>query len=385
MNVPDKEELLICHVITDLADGGAEAVLYRLATFPQPGYRHIVIALGHEEKYAPLLREAGITTYCLGMKRGRLSVSAFIRLVKLLRHMKPDAVQTWMYHANLAGGVAARLTGCRNVIWGIRHGKLVVTTTSRSTRAVNRLCSLLSRIVPLRIVACAESARRAHENYGYSAKKFTVIANGYETAQFAQDAMAGAAIRAELRLDSENPVIGMVGRWHPDKDHANLFAAFAVVARQFPGTQLVLAGTGCSPDNQALMATLHKNGIAANVHLLGRRDDIPAVMNALDLHVLSSCSEAFPNVVAEAMACGTPCVVTAAGDAGLIVGDTGWVVPVGNSARLAEAITHALHDASDRSVWQARKIAARQRILADFSLAGMVAHYHHVWTGHLPG
>lgn len=390
MNEPDLDEFLICHIITDLADGGAEAVLYRLSIFPQPGYRHIVITLGPEEKYAPMLRAAGITTYCLGLSRGRLTVSAFLRLVKLLRREKPDAVQTWMYHANLVGGMAARMAGCRNVVWGIRHGRLVPEATRRNTRLVNWLCARLSRIVPLHIVACAESARLAHQEYGYSAAKFVIIPNGYETAQFTPDAEAGTAIRAELGIDCNRPdhpapvigpVIGMVGRWHPDKDHANLLAAFAVIAQQFPGAQLVLAGTGCSPDNAALMALLHDHGIADGVHLLGRRNDIPAIMNALNLHVLSSRSEAFPNVVAEAMACGTLCVVTDAGDAALIVGDTGWVVPVRNSACLAKAIEQALNGHNDAKAWQARKVAARQRILADFSLASMVAQYHSVWNG----
>ncbi len=371
--------MVVCHVITALADGGAEAVLYRLCTFPQSQHRHIVIALGPEGKHALMLREAGIETHCLGLGRGRLKPGAIIRLYRLLRGYKPDVVQTWMYHANLLGGLAARFAGCRNVVWGIRHGELVPGATERSTRLINRLCAWLSASIPVRVVSCAESARLVHEGYGYDASKFVVIPNGYETKKFEPNATAGAAIRRELGIDQNAPIVGLVGRWHPDKDHPMLVAAFARVVERFSGARLLLAGTGCTPDNAALVAQMRDQGLSGVVHLLGRRSDVPAIMNALDIHVLSSRSEAFPNVVAEAMACATPCVVTDVGDASLIVGDTGWVVPPLNPDQLAEAIAEALLERSEAEQWQARRRAARQRILNEFSLEQMVERYHQLW------
>lgn len=371
--------MIVCHLITGLADGGAEAVLYRLCTFPQPGYRHIVVALGPEDKYAPMLREAGVETHCLGLARGRLTLAAIIRLYGMLRRFKPHVVQTWMYHANLVGGLAARLAGRSNVVWGLHHTTLVPGTTGKSTLLVNRLCGWLSGSIPSHIVACAENARLVHEEYGYDPSKFVVVPNGYETGKFALDETAGAAIRQELGIGTQLPVVGLVGRWHPDKDHLTLIAAFARVTGHFPDAKFLLAGTGCSDDNAALVAQIKDHGLQGAVRLLGRRGDIPAIMNALDLHVLSSRSEAFPNVVAEAMACGTPCVVTDVGDAALIVGNTGWVVPPRDPERLAEAIVEALRERTDAKQWQSRSRAARQRILNEFSLEDMVERYHRVW------
>jgi glycosyltransferase involved in cell wall biosynthesis len=206
-----------------------------------------------------------------------------------------------------------------------------------------------------------------------------VVPNGYETGKFAPDETAGAAIRQELGIGTQLPVVGLVGRWHPDKDHLTLIAAFARVTGHFPDAKLLLAGTGCSDDNAALVAQIKDHGLQGAVRLLGRRGDIPAIMNALDLHVLSSRSEAFPNVVAEAMACDTPCVVTDVGDAALIVGNTGWVVPPRDPERLAEAIVKALRERADAKQWQSRSRAARQRILNEFSLENMVKRYHRVW------
>lgn len=375
--------MVICHIITDLDDGGVEAVLFRLCIFPQRGYRHLVIALGPEEKYASMLREAGVETHCLGLLRGRLTAGALLRLRSLLRQCRPDVVQTWMYHANLVGGVAARLAGRKNVVWGLHHSYLVAGTKIR-TRLVNRLCAWLSSIIPSRIVACAEKARLVHEEYGYNPRKIVVVTNGCDTAEFQPDGTAGQAIRRGLGIGSGTPVIGFVGRWHADKDHANLIVAFARVARHFSDARLVLVGKGCMRENAEIRAQLQRNGVSAAVHLLGQRTDIPAIMNAFDIHVLPSRGEAFPNVVVEAMACGTPCVVTDVGDAALIAGDVGWVVPPGDSEQLAVAIADALQRRGDEAAWQARKHAVRIRIVERFSLERMVDRYHAVWnSGHL--
>lgn len=373
--------MLVCHVIGGLGDGGAEAVLYRLCRFPQPRHRHLVIALGSEDKYGPMLREAGVDTYCLGWPPGRISLRGAFALVRLLRRHSPDAVQTWLYHSNLVGALAARLTRCPNVIWGLHHTELSAATTAAHTRAAHWLCARLSSIVPSGIVACAEQVRVVHQRQGYRTRRFMVITNGCDTATFRPDPEAGHAIRRDLGIDPRTPVIGCVGRWHADKDHVNLLAAFAVVARHMPDVRLLLVGKGCVRENADLQSRLERNGIAGRVHLLGPRHDIAAVMNAVDLHVLSSRSEAFPNVVTEAMACGTPCVVTDVGDAAAITGTAGWTVPPGDPTRLAGAILQAFDERRNPEVWTARQALARQRVVEQFSIERMVEGYHAAWAG----
>jgi glycosyltransferase involved in cell wall biosynthesis len=369
---------LILHIITGLEDGGAEAVLFRLTT-ADTAHRHTVVSLGDGGKYGPLLEAQGVRVQTLGMPRGRVTLAGLYKLVGILRREQPRIVQTWMYHANLVGGVVARLSGVSAVFWSIHHTDLLPGTTGASTRLVDWLCARLSPLVPKGIIACALEAQRVHIANGYAARKFSVIPNGYDVALFAPDAQAGARIRAELGIADQSPVVGLVGRWDPQKDHANLIAALQTVRLTYPDVAVVLAGTRCEPDNVDLAALLRAAGLDRNVHLLGRRADIPAVMNALDLHVLSSYSEAFPNVVAEAMACGTPCVVTDIGDAALIVGQTGWVVPPKNSLALADAIVDALHERGDAGRWNSRTEAARERIVREFSLGTMVARYRKAW------
>jgi len=396
--------LRVTHVITGLGQGGAEAVLFRLATYPDQQAHHTVVSLTDDGVYGERLRAAGVTVHTLGMARGRVSVSGLMKLRRLLLEQKPDAVQTWMYHADLIGGVAARLAGVRAVAWGIRNSGAHLQRSSRSARLVLKLCALLSGRVPAVIVCAARDAAVRHEQYGYRADRLVVIANGYDLSRYQPDAQARQRMRAQWQVTEHTPVIGCVARWDPLKDHANLLGALAALVHQqdgslhahnvdqaagasgdatsqptaFAALRCALVGRGMSPDNAELNALIDRLGVREHVLLLGPSDDVPAVMNALDIHVLSSCAEGFPNVVAEAMACGTPCVVTDVGDAAHIVGQTSAVVPPENAAALAQGIAATLQNIATRGR-QAVGETGRARVLAEFDLAHMVAAYDAVW------
>lgn len=369
----------ILHIITGLADGGAEAVLYRLCR-ADTQHRHSVISLVDEGKYGPFLRAAGVPVQCLEMPRGRVTLKGLLRLWRLLRQEQVDVVQTWMYHADLVGGVLARLAGNRSVCWGIRHTDLETRKSKLSTILVARTCTRLSKWVPRRIVCCAHKAAEVHGALGYDASKFVVIPNGYELSVFRPNPEDGQRLRTALNLTATLPLIGMVGRFDPQKDHAGLIAALERVAATGIEYCCILVGTGMEESNADLRSWIESAGLTEHIRLLGRRNDIPAVMNALDIHVLSSSfGEAFPNVLAEAMACGTPCVTTDVGDAAMIVGDTGWVVPPGQPEALAGAITLAFQARQDEATWSARRAAARSRILENFSIEKMVQAYGKIW------
>ncbi len=161
--------LRVIHVITGLGQGGAESVLFRLATYPDQRVRHSVVSLTDEGVYGARLRTAGVPVHALGMPRGRLTLDGFLALRRLLASERPDAVQTWMYHADLIGGLAARLAGIRAVAWGIRNSGAHLRRSSRSARLVLKLCALLSGRVPATIICAARDAAVRHEQYGYRA------------------------------------------------------------------------------------------------------------------------------------------------------------------------------------------------------------------------
>lgn len=371
----------VFHIITGLNDGGAEAVLHRLCSSDK-NHRYHVVSLMDAGKYGPLLEQAGVSVVCLGMPQGRLSISGLWRLWRLLRRQTPDRVQTWMYHADLIGGVVARLAGVRRVFWGIHNTTLEQGKSHRATIAIAHLNARLSGWVPTAIVCCAERAREVHQALGYDAEKLIVIPNGYDLDRFRPDLSNRARLRAEWGITPDTALLGMVGRFDPQKDHDNLLRALGRLKQGGTPFHCVLVGWGLDVSNVQLAEWLKQYGLQGEVLLLGQRSDVPAVMSALDLHVLSSAyGEAFPNVLAEAMACGTPCVTTDVGDAAAIVGDTGWVVPPSNPVRLAEAIEAALVARDDTSIWLARREAVRMRVAERFSLEKMVAAYHAAWLG----
>jgi glycosyltransferase involved in cell wall biosynthesis len=371
--------LRVVHIITCLNDGGAEAVLYRLCTHDKT-HRNTVISLMDEGKYGPLLREAGIKVYCLGMQKGHFNVGCLARLWRLLRLEEPEIVQTWMYHADFVGGLVARFAGVDRVYWCIHHTTLEPGKSRISTIVLARLCALLSYCVPSKIVCCAYKAAEVHATMGYVKNKLIVIANGYDLDRFCPDREARNRLRNEWGIDPTMPLLGMVGRFDPQKDHENLINALGRLRQTNLAFRFVLVGNGLSLTNKKLTGWIDEQILRDHILLLGPRNDIHSVMNALDLHVLSSSAEAFPNVLAEAMACGTPCVTTDVGDAALIVGETGWVVPASNPQALALAMASALSIRTDARSWTKRQIAVSERIIANFSLDTMVQAYNDVWV-----
>lgn len=336
----------------------------------------------NEGKYGPLLREVGVEVHSLNLARGRISLPALRQLWCLLRRQRTDTVQTWMYHADLLGGVMARFAGLRNVVWGIHHTTLEAGNSRRCTMLIARLLALLSWVVPRRIAVCARKSVAVHGALGYDKARMVVIPNGYSLQQFAPNATARSRLRFEWSVPTECLLLGMVGRFDPQKDHANLLNALARLNSQGVNFMSILIGTEIDADNTTLVRQIEHARLQKRVRLLGRREDIHAVMGALDVHVLSSSAEAFPNVLAEAMACGTPCVTTDVGDAAFIVGDTGWVVPPQNSLLLAEGLLQAYKTwKNNPTEWQHRKVSARNRIVENFSIEKMCASYTSVWNG----
>jgi glycosyltransferase involved in cell wall biosynthesis len=371
----------LIHVITSLSDGGAEAVLYHLCKHDHTN-RHHVVSLSGLGKYGPKLKELGVTVTSLNISMVRQSPLAFIRLVKLVIREKPDAVQTWMYHADLFGGLAVRIAGLKSVFWGI-HNTTLETGNSKSTSIwIAKMLAKLSWWMPTKIVVCAQRAIDVHEAFGYDRRKMCFIPNGYDLADFKPTSDSHSEFRVSLNSNLLAPLIGMVARFHPQKDHSNLLDALSILRARGIKFHCVLVGTEMNSFNKEIINWIDQRGLGDYIYLLGQRDDIPVIMNAIDLHLLSSSSEAFPNVVCEAMACGTPCVVTDVGDAAYIVGDTGWVVPPSDPAALAAAIEAAIKELKGPN-WQNRTQSARNRIQENFSIERMVNEYNRLWKASL--
>ncbi len=362
-------------VITNLATGGAEAMLLKLLTnLDRARFQPTVISLVGMGEVGPRIAALGVPVHVLGMRRGGVpGPRALRRLARLLRQCQPDVVHTWMYHADLLGGLAARAVGCRRVIWGLRHSNLSKTENKRSTLCVARVCALLSGAVPAQILSCSARAKAVHAEIGYRDDKIHVIPNGFELDRFRPDAAARAGVRAELSLPGDTPLIGLVARYDPQKNHAGFVQAAALVAARMPQAHFVLAGAGVDAANGALQSAIAAHGLQQRMHLLGRRDDVPRLMASLDVLASSSFGEAFPNVLGEAMACAVPCVVTDVGDSAEIVGDTGRVVAPSDMDGLARELLAVLQlPVAERAALGER---ARARVAAHYEIGHVTRLY----------
>jgi glycosyltransferase involved in cell wall biosynthesis len=220
--------LKILHVITGLNDGGAESALYRLCKHDQLN-SHIVVSMMGQGKYGPLLQEIGVRVICLGMPQGRVTLNGLFQLWRSIRESKPDVVQTWLYHADLIGGVVSRLAGVVNVFWGVHHSNLSPGTVKGKTIVVAKICSIISSWVPKNIVCCSQSAVEIHVALGYSREKFRVVPNGYDLSDFKPNLIARESVRASLKIDPRVTLLGMVARYDIQKDHGNLFGALRLL------------------------------------------------------------------------------------------------------------------------------------------------------------
>jgi glycosyltransferase involved in cell wall biosynthesis len=376
-----KDKKNVLHIITGLNDGGAESVMSTMATSKSSNFKHIVISLMSTGKYGALLEEAGIETYYLNIARGKMSLFALGKIYKIIKKINPDVVQTWMPHCDLMGGIIARLAGIKNVYWSIHHSILVRGESKLSTILIVKLNSFLSKFIPTKIIYCADKSRETQEAIGFISSKGVIVNNGYDVSKFIYNNKFSSAFKNNLNI-SDKFLIGNVGSYNPQKDHKNLLLALKKLkAKINTRWHCILVGTNLDKSNSELTSLVLELGLTDNVSLIGPHNDIPVVMNAIDLFVLSSSSEAFPNVLNEAMACGTPCVTTNAGDSSFIVGNTGWSVPVRNPEALAESIIHAMNEKlSDKLTWEVRKNRARTRIVENFGIKKMIDKYEDIWS-----
>ncbi|HGK7313986.1 MULTISPECIES: glycosyltransferase family 4 protein [Aeromonas] len=369
------------HVITGLGDGGAEGVLTRLCLLSK-NLEHEVVSLIDAGKYGEVLVAAGIKVHYLKMNPARPNPLKLIKLISIIRESKPSVVQTWMYHADLLGGIAAKLAGVKRIIWGVRHSTLDKGNAKRSTIYVAWLLAKLSYFIPDKIVCCARKALEVHSDLGYDKSKLILIPNGYDLESLRHDPEAGFRIRKELCISKDSFLIGKVGRYDPFKDHSNLLKALSIIKNSGIEFTCLLVGNRLTTENKLLTKEIADLGLIDCIQLVGQRADIPAIMNALDLHVLASSSEAFPNVLAEAMACGVVCVSTDVGDAKEILNEPNLICSPKNPEMLSELIIKAKYLwANDKQRWSEFKQRNIDRIIGQYSIASMVRQYEQCWVG----
>jgi glycosyltransferase involved in cell wall biosynthesis len=348
--------------------GGAERQLVNLARGLRLRGHDVMVVVFFSNSYVEAaLREAETSFRVLGV-RGRWDVGRY--LVRFLTEMSgrtQEVIYAHLQAPNLLTVPFKLLRPETKVVWGIRMSDLR-THSNPLTGLAMWIESCLSSVADLVV---ANSFRGCNDaiDLGFNRCAITVIQNGIDTKAFGTDPEGGARVRAEWGVAAHDRLIGLVGRLEVKKDHDTFLRAAAIASRERADLRFVCVGDGPPAARHRLEAEARSLGIGDRVVWAGFRWDLAAVYGALNLATLSSAfGEGFPNVVAEAMACGLPCVATNVGDAGLILGDLGWVVPPRSPRVLADAWLEALAQRPDSEI----SFKRRRRIEENYNLERLI-------------
>jgi len=370
MNEHDGMSIVL--LVRALERGGAEGQLLALAKgLHQRGHRVHVVSFYAGGPLAGELERSGVP-FRHAAKGGRWDLAGFVvRLLRLLRELRPQVVFSSMPAANIASQLLSPLARGPAVVWRLASSDMRLTEYDWFSRLSYRVEAMLARL-PRLIIANAEAGRRAALSRGYPSGRLRVVPNGIDTRRFARDPAAGARLRAELGLPAAGRVVGQVARSDPKKDYTTFVAAAAMLAGERSDVSFLCVGAASGADAGRLQAMVEEKGLSARLVLTPMQDDVVPCYSAMDIATLSSAfGEGFPNCVAEAMACGAPCAVTDVGDAARIVGELGEVAPPRSPQDLCAAWRRLLERMETGG--EALRRRARDRVASRYGLEAYVA------------
>lgn len=371
-----RKTMKVTHVIIGLNIGGAELMLKRLieSHLDRPDIEHSVISLTDMGVLGEQLTKQGVPVYCLGMSSSMKGPVTFFKLRKLLKKLRPDAVQTWMYHSDFLGGLAARSVGIKRIFWNVRNTKL--TGRGAANYIFRKICAFLSHLIPEKVVYVSSSAYVEHTSSGYAKGNAIIISNGFDVRKLSFNKNSRKEIRDHWKLADECFLVCSIGRYAAAKDHLTFIKAMKMAMAANSRVFAVIVGRGVS-GSSVLRGEI--DDFEDRFILSETRDDIPEVLSAADMFCLHSITEGFPNVLGEAMSVGLPCVTTRAGDAELILNNINLTCDVGDY----KCISNKVLFLAEMTLSERQKFGVdnRNRIIDNYSLSSVIEKYLMLYNG----
>jgi len=358
----------ILYVVSDLASGGAQIALRRfLEVLDREKFSPYVISLSGGGEQADYIRSLGIDVQAFDMRCFFSMAPSFLKFLRAVKEINPDIIHGWMYHGNAAAILAGSVCPKAGILWSIRCSDFDLSKYGLMTKIaffINRKFSSS----PAKIIYNSNAGKKYHEENGFCQEKSIVIQNGVDTEYFIPAPEKKNELRSKYGIATGVRLIGMASRYDPMKDFDTLFGAFAAVRAASasavgavnPDTALILCGKGIDDSNTALSAMVQKYGVKDGVIFAGHIKEMNEFYPLLDVFVLSSKSEGFPNVLAEASACGVPALSTRCGDADEIIGSE-KTVPAGDTALMAEKILKILKFGREETAIETAKAVCLMR------------------------
>ena len=357
-------------IIRDLGYGGAQRQLLVLASGLDRREFDVTVIHFYPGALEARFRDAAVKTVCVGKTHRWDLAGFFFRLARIVRAIQPDILHSYLTESNVMTACLKPICPRARIVWGLRDSQTDAQHWGVLGRWSFRLARLLSRHADL-IIANSRSGREYYAGQGYPTDRIEVVANGIDTDRFSPATAGRELARGELGISQNTILFGVVGRLNAMKDHATFLRAAAQLATVVPNARFLCVGDGPADYLSEMQRLAGSLGIGDKVIWLAARPDMPSLYVALDALVSSSAfGEGFSNVIGEAMACGVPCIATEVGDSAWIIANANQVVPAGDAAALAAAMTRFARLPS--STIAEIKHQARLRILDHFTVPQMI-------------
>ncbi len=378
----------ILHIINSLKKGGAEGNLYRLCKFQKKKYNKkisiTIVTLIDNGFFEPKLRKMGIKIFSLKIKKGERILNLFKKIILLRKYIlnqNPNIIQSWMYHSNFFTFFISKKFNER-IYWNIRHSELNFTISKKTTIIISLICGLFSRIIPKKIIYCSERSVEFHQRkYFYSKKKTALIYNGYDNKNYSSSKRIRENFRKKHKIQLNQVVLGYAGRYAKQKNIPSLLSAFSKVNKKYKNIYLFMAGKNINQHNKELSKIIKNLDIEKKVILLNEQKNLLKFYNGIDLLILPSLSESFPNVVPESMLCSTPVLSSDAGCSKKIINNFGFVMNKNSVNSIVNNLNRIINlQIHNKSYWRDLKKKTRLQIFNNFSIAKMSKEYLQKWT-----
>ena len=377
----------VLHIINSLKKGGAEGNLYRLCVAQKKKYQSkidiTIITLINNGYYENKLKAKGVKIISLGIDK-KIKIFDLIKKISKFRNFivknNHDIIQSWMYHSNFLTLFIPRKSH-NKIFWNIRHSELNFRISKKKTILISVICGLSSRIIPKKIIYCSEKSIKFHENkHFYSKNKTSLIENGYSEKTYYPLNSLRLSFRKKNNIKKTDIIFGFAGRYAEQKNIDSLLLAFSKITNDHDNIYLYMAGKDINSQNNKLINFVSRLNIKNKVFFINEQKNLLEFYNGIDVLILTSHSESFPNVIAEAMLCTTPVLSSNAGCSKKIIDKYGFVLNQNDYLSISKGIKKIISILIDKKIyWKFLKKNTRIQIKNNFSIEKMAENYLRSW------
>lgn len=359
----------ILHIIVGLGNGGAENILFKVSSAKKNKFLHEVISLTKNKSLLYKFRKNNIRVHFLNFKKYSFNIFQIIKIISLIKKINPKLICSWMYHAIFISILIKKFINKKN-IWLIRHGNFNNKHSKKTTLFLKKIIKKFSSF-PEKILYCSHSSKSIHIKEGFSESNTKVIVNGVDTNKFKFNKKFKKILRQEFKIPQNYFVIGMVGRYHPQKNHEQLLRVLNREEIKKNYIAVVLIGKNIKKIRSKIINRSKKH----KFYLINERQDIHKFYSMFDLHIsTSSFGESFPNVLIESMSCNIPTIASNLSDNKRILNSKKMIFNINDDNELTSKIIRMINFHKKEKIKYFNNMLSN-RVLQFYSLEKMLKNF----------